>query len=171
MEGVRAVSRLLLRARADSTPLVGLDPGSRYVGLAVSAADLRLAVPGGLLDRADRRRPHADVVHSFLTAKGARGVVVGLPLSLEGRENAACHAVRRYVKGLKLGPGIGVAFFDERFSTAIVRDGWKRLGASPGRLHWQKDVGAACVILQTALDAGQAFLDWAESSAQPRDCG
>jgi putative Holliday junction resolvase len=157
---------LVLRAAQTATRIAGIDPGSRFVGLALSSADLRRAEPLCALDRASpparlgdepQADWHARELRALLAAERVSALVVGLPLDALGNEGEPCAKVRRYVAGLRLGAdsasaGLPVVFLDERYTSAVCRHAFNELGLSAARQQRAKDTGAACVILQNALE-------------------
>jgi len=155
------LATLVLRAARTSTRVLGVDPGTRFVGLALSSADLRLAVPLRALDRATPPSPrtgalapadaHAHELRQLIAAERVSALVVGLPLDALGREGDACAKVRRYVKQLKLAT-MPVVFLDERYTSASCRHALTRAGVSAARQARTKDAAAAGLILQNALD-------------------
>eukprot|EP00306_Pavlova_sp_CCMP459_P010982 CAMPEP_0185187322 /NCGR_PEP_ID=MMETSP1140-20130426/4658_1 /TAXON_ID=298111 /ORGANISM="Pavlova sp., Strain CCMP459" /LENGTH=189 /DNA_ID=CAMNT_0027753701 /DNA_START=1 /DNA_END=570 /DNA_ORIENTATION=- len=153
------LAAMVAHSRAAAKPLIGMDPGARYVGLSITSADCRLALPLRVVDRHARRADsgvsqlvgeHA-AIHSILSKHHPAGLVVGLPLDSFGREGPACRTVRAYVGSLRLGK-LPVIFLDERFTTANLRHALTDLGMSAQKQQRVKDTGAAVVILQSALD-------------------
>lgn len=136
---------------------LGVDLGSRRVGLARSDQAQTLAVPWRTLERSgDADHDQRALVDAALEAEVGT-VVVGLPLSLDGRIGPAARRVLEEVEGLReaLGArGVAVETVDERLST-VTADA--RLAAG-GRTSRQRrphvDQAAAAVILQSWLDAG-----------------
>ena len=83
-----------LRARlARDHRLVGIDPGRRMIGLALSDVSLTLASPYGSLKRG-KLRDNAAAITAIATKEGAGGLVVGLPLSMDGSVGPAAQAAR-----------------------------------------------------------------------------
>lgn len=169
-EVAQALAALVLRAAHSSTRVLGVDPGTRFVGLALSSPDFRLAVPHRALDRtapsADAAAgSHVRELHAILAAQRVSSLVVGLPLDALGREGESCAKVRRYVKQLKLGEQFPVVFLDERYTTASCRHALTRAGVSAARQARTKDTAAASLILQNALDIAYAHLTGQRSAA------
>ena len=136
--------------------VVGIDLGSRRIGVAVSDSGGILASPHGTIERsgseaADHRRIAEVVAHA-----GAGLVVVGLPLSLSGGAGPAARAVLAEVERLGAVVGVPVETIDERFSTVSAERGL-RAGGTKGRARRRVvDRTAAAVILQTWLDRAGA---------------
>ena len=137
------------------TRALGVDLGSRRIGLAVSDPGGTIALPHGVLARTgDPGADHAAIVHAARDA-GAVTIVVGLPRSLSGREGPAARATRREVDALRelaARDGIGVVVHDERLTTVIAHQ-QLRAGNVPKRARRDTvDKVAAAVMLQSWLD-------------------
>lgn len=154
-KSLAAIVRYALRTR---TRVLGIDPGARAVGLAISSDDVRHALPLQVVDRRAVAGPreHAAFMHAIVSRSAVGGIVVGLPLDSLGREGPACHAVRRYIASLRFGQ-IPLAFLDERFTTTISKQSMRDFNVSRKRQQNLKDTAAACIILQNALDIGNSW--------------
>ena len=135
------------------TRLLGLDVGSRTIGLAVSDATWTVATPVRTLTRT---RLAADLcaLSAMVVELEVGGFVVGLPMQMDGREGPRCQSVRQFVRDLTLAIDLPTAFWDERLSTAAVER--TLIGeADLGRKRRKQviDRAAAAWILQGALDA------------------
>ena len=139
---------------SDGERLLGLDVGEKTVGLAVSDRDLKVASPLQTL----RRGKLADDVAAIGNICGNRsvgGLVVGLPVNMNGSEGPRCQSVRQFVANLaERGLDLPVALWDERLSTAAVeRVLIAEADMSRKRRSQVVDKMAAAYILQGALDA------------------
>jgi putative Holliday junction resolvase len=135
--------------------LIGLDPGSKTIGIALSDVGLSLASPYGALKRA-RLRQNAAEIAAIARKEGASGLVVGLPLSMDGSVGPAAQAARDWALALSEATGLPTALWDERLSSAAV----ERLLIGEADLSRRKrapavDRMAAAWILQAALDASR----------------
>jgi len=135
--------------------MLGVDLGTRRVGLAVSDVTETIAEPYAILERsgdADRDR-HAIVAAAHEV--GATRIVVGYPRSLSGREGPAARSAVAEVKALRAvaGPGLPVALHDERFSTHLARQAVTAGGARRRARQRPLDDVAAAVILQSYLES------------------
>ena len=140
--------------------VMGIDLGTRRIGLAVSDAGGRLATPAGVVERSgDPARDHA-LLAAAVTAAEAEAVVVGLPLSLSGATGPAARSALDEIELLRTALGVPVHTQDERFTTVTaaraLREGGGRSGRREGRTKGAVDEAAAAVLLQTWLDAGPA---------------
>jgi putative Holliday junction resolvase len=135
--------------------LIGLDPGAKVIGVALSDVSLTLASPYGSLPRL-RLRSNADSVIKIARKEGAGGLVVGLPLSMDGSVGPAAQAARDWTMALSEMTGLPAALWDERLSSAAVN----RVLIGEADLSRKKratvvDRAAAAWLLQAALDASR----------------
>jgi putative Holliday junction resolvase len=133
-------------------PLLGLDLGSKTIGLALSDLSRTIASP---LETLARRKFTADaaallaVVDRFEVG----GLVIGLPVSMDGSEGPGCQSVRAFAANLLQLRPLPIAFWDERWSTAAVTRVLLDADASRRRRAELVDKLAAAYILQGALDS------------------
>jgi len=133
---------------------LGLDLGSRRIGVAISDSDGRVATPITTLLRAKGRDRPADhrAVAALVTEWGAEIVAVGLPLSLDGTVGPAAQSVLDEVAELARVLDVPVETVDERFTT-VTADQQLREGGVKGRDRTRMiDQAAAAVLLQAWLD-------------------
>jgi len=147
--------RDLRAALARNQRLIGLDPGSRTIGVALSDVGLSLASPYGAIKRGRLRDNAAEIV-AIARKEGAGGLVVGLPLSMDGSVGPAAQAARDWALALSEMAGLPATMWDERLSSAAVN----RLLVDEADLSRRRrarvvDRAAAAWILQAALDATQ----------------
>ena len=133
--------------------LIGLDPGARTIGLALSDVTLMLASPYGALKRW-KLRDNAAEVAAIARKEGAAGLVVGLPLAMDGRLGPAAQAARDWALALSEASGLPAALWDERLSSAAVnRVMIREADLTRKRRAAAVDAAAAAWTLQAALDA------------------
>ena len=132
--------------------LIGLDPGSVTIGVALSDVGLMVASPYGALRRAKLAVNAAEIV-AIAQAQGAGGLVVGWPLSMDGTMGPAAQAVRDWTRALTEATGLAAALFDERLSSAAVNRALIAADVTRRRRAGIVDSLAASYTLQTALDA------------------
>jgi putative Holliday junction resolvase len=133
--------------------LIGLDPGARIVGVALSDVSLLLASPYGALKRG-KLAPLAAEIRRIAAKEGAGGLVVGLPLSMDGSFGPAAQAAKDWAGAVSDATGLPAALWDERLSSAAVN----RMLVQEADLTRAKraeavDRAAAAWMLQAALDA------------------
>jgi putative Holliday junction resolvase len=135
--------------------VLGVDLGSRRIGLALSDPEGRLATPHGFIGRSrDPAADHRTIVAAAREAGAAR-IVVGLPLSLSGGTGPAARAVLEEVQALRAeaGGAMTVETYDERMTTAIAERRMREAGKRGRRARRQIDAAAATVMLQSYLEA------------------
>ncbi len=133
--------------------VLALDVGSRRLGVAVSDPTRTVASPLATLARRTAGED-ASALEELAAEHEAGLVVVGLPVSLDGREGPAAAAVRAYVAELAaLVPGLGFELTDERLSTVVAERALVAGGVRRGGRRGVVDQVAASVFLQGWLDA------------------
>jgi putative holliday junction resolvase len=139
---------LLLPARG---ALIGLDLGTKTIGVAASDPERRLAMP---IETISRKRFGDDARHLFNLAaeRGAVGFVLGLPLNMDGSEGPRAQATRAFARNLTKLTELPIALWDERLSTAAVERVLIDADVSRGKRKAVIDQHAAAYILQGALD-------------------
>jgi putative Holliday junction resolvase len=133
--------------------LIGLDPGSKLIGVALSDVLLMLASPYGALKRGKLKANAAEVA-AIARKEGAGGLVVGLPLGMDGSFGPAAQAAKDWALAMGEATGLAVALWDERLSSSAVN----RMLIGEADLTRAKraavvDAAAAAYTLQSALDA------------------
>jgi putative Holliday junction resolvase len=130
--------------------IVGLDPGGRRIGVAVSDGLQLTAQPYGTLDAAA-----ADLdeqLRSLAASVDAEQFVVGLPVGLDGTEGPAAAAAREFAGRVEAATGLPVVLYDERFSTVTAERVLVEAGVRRDRRKHSRDRLAAAVFLQAYLD-------------------
>lgn len=137
-----------MSAPAPSGRILGIDYGSRRVGLAVSDA-LRLTAHA--LDVVPRHQALARITE-LAENLGVAEVVVGLPTALSGNEGMAAVAARAFAGDIEAATGLTVTLIDERFSTVTAEKVMLAAGTKRRARRQSIDKVAAAVILQAFLD-------------------
>jgi putative Holliday junction resolvase len=133
--------------------LIGLDVGSKTIGIAVSDSARAVATS---IETIRRTKFSKDVVllKDILAERDAGGIFIGLPVSMDGTEGPACQSVRQFAANLAEEIDLPISFWDERLSTsAIERFLVDEADMSRKRRGEVVDKMAAAYILQGALDA------------------
>ncbi len=131
--------------------LIGLDLGTKTIGLALSDVERRLASPLKTLARGAFQKD-ADALLALFEELGIAAVVLGLPLDLEGREGPRAQSTRAFARNLATRTQLPIALWDERFSTAVVTRSLIEQDVSRAKRAKVVDKLAAAYILQGALD-------------------
>ncbi len=145
-----------LRARLKpGQRLIGLDLGTRIIGVALSDVGLMLASPHMALRRAKLAANAAEIA-ALARTKNVGGLVIGLPLSMDGTLGPAAQAARDWARDLSDVAALPCALWDERLSSAAVnRFLIDEADMTRKRRAEVVDQMAAAYILQAALDASQ----------------
>jgi putative Holliday junction resolvase len=136
---------------AAGTRLLGLDVGTKTIGMALSDTTHMIATP---LDTIRRTRFRDDLKRMLdeVARHKVGGIVIGLPLALDGRDSPRTQGVRQFAKNLMAQTELPIAFWDERMSTAAVERGMIAADLSRRRRAELIDKAAAAYILQGLLD-------------------
>jgi len=134
-------------------PIVGLDLGEKTIGVAVSDATRAVATPLELI-RKTKFTDDANALFKLMASRGAAGVVIGLPVNMDGSEGPRCQSSRAFGRNLlRLKPDLPIAFWDERMSSmAVNRMLIGEADMNRARRAEVVDKAAAGWILQGALD-------------------
>ena len=134
------------------TALAAVDVGEKTIGVAVSDVHLMIASPLELI-RKVKFTQDAERLFKLMRGRGAEGLVVGLPMNMDGTEGPRCQSSRAFARNLLRLKDIPIAFWDERLSTAAVqRMLTGEADLTRGRRAELVDKAAAAWILQGALD-------------------
>ncbi|MFY9656263.1 MAG: Holliday junction resolvase RuvX [Methylocystis sp.] len=144
-----------LEALAASLPpkgrLLGLDLGTKTIGLALSDVERRLASPFETIRRS-KFSADAEALMKRVTELEISGLIVGLPLELDGKSGPRAQATRAFMRNLTSLSPPPHAYWDERFSTALVTRELIAQDVSRAKRAKVVDRMAAAYILQGALD-------------------
>ena len=136
--------------------VVGLDLGSRRIGVAVSDPRGVLATPHAVVDRSGARRDDHRAIADLIVEVGADRLVVGLPRSLDGSLGPAASDVLGEVEELAAVVSVPVETYDERFTTVEAERRLREADAKAEDRRRTIDKAAAAVMLQSWLDAQTA---------------
>lgn len=131
--------------------LIGLDLGTKTIGVAVSDPDRKLATG---VETIKRKAFKADAARLLALAaeRKAVGLVLGLPINMDGSEGPRAQSTRAFARNLSQLTGLPIALWDERLSTAAVERELIGMDVSRARRAEVIDEHAAIFILQGALD-------------------
>ncbi len=132
--------------------IMGLDPGERRVGVALSDELGMLATPLVVLERRSRA-VDLSVVAELVQRHGVTEVVVGHPRTLRGEVGPQARRAERFAAEVGETVGIPVRLWDERYSTVEAVERLARDGKRPRGRRPHPDAAAAAVILQGYLDS------------------
>lgn len=131
--------------------LVGLDLGTKTIGVAMSDTLLSVATP---LETIKRRKftQDAAALLAILKARDVGGIVLGLPKNMDGSEGPRCQSTRAFARNLAAHTDLPLVFWDERLSTVAAERALLEADTSRKRRAEVIDHVAAAYILQGALD-------------------
>jgi putative Holliday junction resolvase len=131
--------------------LIGLDLGTKTIGVATSDPDRRLATAVETIARKNFTADAARLV-ALAQERGATGFVLGLPLNMDGSEGPRAQSTRAFARNFARITQLPIALWDERLSTAAVERELIGADVSRARRAAVIDQHAAVFILQGALD-------------------
>jgi putative Holliday junction resolvase len=131
--------------------LLGLDLGTQTIGTAFCDAGWRFASPGKTLKRGKFGADKA-LLEALIHERSLKGVVIGLPLNMDGSAGPRVQSSRAYARNLAV-IGLPILLWDERWSTVGAERGLLDQDMSRAKRAQRIDSAAAAVILQGAIDA------------------
>ena len=134
--------------------LLGLDFGDKTIGIAVSDKSLTIATP---IKTIRRKSISKDLIELFdlIEVYNVGGLIIGLPLSLNGKENIRTEKVRKFVNAIELQKNIKIMLYDERFSSDVIFKELRKNHNSISKIKKKLDQQAAAYILQGFLDSSK----------------
>jgi putative Holliday junction resolvase len=138
-------------ALPDAGALLALDLGTQTIGTAFCDPGWRFASPGKTLKRGKFGADRA-LLEALIRERSVKGLVIGLPLNMDGSEGPRSQSSRAYARNLSV-LGLPILLWDERWSTMGAERGLIAQDMSRARRAERIDSAAAAVILQGAIDA------------------
>ena len=132
--------------------LLGLDVGTKTIGLALSDTRLSIASP---LSTIRRKKFTLDAIEllAIMAEHDIGGLVIGFPLNMDGSEGPKCQSIRQFKTNMAEKTDVPMAFWDERLSTVAVTRTLLEADTSRAKRKQVVDKMAASFILQGALDS------------------
>ncbi|MBC8291043.1 MAG: Holliday junction resolvase RuvX [Planctomycetes bacterium] len=133
-------------------PLLGIDYGTRRIGVAISNDEQTISLP---LENYTRRTEKLDAewLRQLAAGYGARGIVVGLPVHMSGDEGGKAREARAFGEWARTVTSLPVTWWDERYSSATADLYLDQQEATKKKRKSQRDKLAAQVFLQSFLDS------------------
>jgi putative holliday junction resolvase len=131
--------------------ILGIDPGTRRIGVAAADFETRLARPVEVID-VEKTNAMARI-QQLVRELGVTEVVVGRPVALSGRAGVAVESQRKLVGRLRSELDVEVHEYDERLTTVVADQGLRGSGVSRGARKELRDAVAAQVMLQGYMDS------------------
>ncbi|MFM2371427.1 MAG: hypothetical protein RIS85_1149 [Pseudomonadota bacterium] len=137
--------------------LLGLDTGTKTIGIALCDRDWRFATAGTTIRRAKFMVDKAKIA-ALIAERSVKGMVVGLPLNMDGSESPRSQGARAMARNLE-DLGLPILMWDERWTTQAAERAMIEQDFSRAKRATRIDSHAAALILQGAIDAlaGSAF--------------
>ncbi len=133
-----------------SQTLLGIDLGDKTIGIALSDISKIIANPLTTIERKGYKKDIKKIL-ALIIEHNASGIVLGLPLSLNGKENARTEKVRKFAQELEKN-NIKTTFYDERYSSDVIFKELRKNSLSKTKIKKKIDQMAASYILQGFLD-------------------
>ena len=143
--------RSLVNVLPEGKKLLGIDLGTKTIGLAVSDPSLKIASPIKTLNRSKLKKNSPEIA-LIASEHSIGGIVVGMPINMDGTVSARAQATKDWAFSLVELLFVPIAFWDERLSTAAVEKAMIKADLSRKRRAKRIDSAAATYILQGALD-------------------
>lgn len=129
---------------------MALDPGSKTLGIAVCDAARTVVTPVTTIQRV-KFTPDAEALLALYDERDCKGLIVGLPLHMDGGDGRRAQSARSFVTNLLRLRDLPVAYQDERLSTFAATESLIEAGVKPSLRKSMVDAQAAAVILDAAL--------------------
>jgi len=130
--------------------LLGLDLGTQTIGTAFADPSWRIASPGKTIKRG-KFGVDKGLIEALIAERAIKGIVIGLPLNMDGSEGPRAQSSRAYARNLAV-LGLPILLWDERWSTTSAERGLIDQDMSRAKRKERIDSAAAAVILQAACD-------------------
>jgi putative Holliday junction resolvase len=134
--------------------ILGIDPGTKTLGIAVSDSNLMVASPISTIKRKKIKSDIEELINIY-EKYNISGIVMGWPLNMDGSIGPRCDSVRDFIKSLLNVKDLPILLQDERMSTMAIEKPMILADLSRKKRSSRTDQLAACWILQSALDGLQ----------------
>jgi len=148
---ITTVTREYAGALPEAGRLIGLDVGTKTIGTALCDAGWAFATPAELIKRVKFTVDKA-IVRDMISKQSVKGIVIGLPLNLDGTDSPRTQSVRAFARNMD-DLGLPILMWDERWSTQAVERAMIDADLSRAKRAERVDNAAAAFILQGAVDA------------------
>ena len=131
--------------------IAGLDVGEKTIGIAVSDTEWMIASPRDTVRRS-KFSVDVEVLKNLFASENVGGIVVGLPMNMDGSEGPRCQSIRDFCKNIEAHVDVPLFLWDERLSTVAVTRTLLEADVSRQKRAQVVDKMAASYILQGALE-------------------
>ncbi|MEQ9314523.1 MAG: Holliday junction resolvase RuvX [Henriciella sp.] len=132
--------------------LIGIDPGSKTLGIAACDAGRLIASPVETIVKGRKLGPSLERLMAIIDERRAVGLVMGLPLNMDGSQGPRVQSARALARNILERRDIPIAFQDERLTSSEAERAMISADLSRARRAELIDASAAAIILQTAID-------------------
>ena len=149
--------------------LIGIDYGTRRIGVAMADSRGVIVTPAATLDATGTASKDALLILAWAAENDVAGIVVGLPLNMDGSDSAQTKFVRAVADELRQRGALPVELWDERLTSFQADQFLDAAEVRPSRRKGLRDALAAQVILRSYFDARRSSTDAAEPPVAPQD--
>ncbi len=143
-------TQAFVKATGGAGTLLGLDPGTKTIGVAISDVDWSLASPLTTIRRT-KFRNDVGALSDIIGQEDVRGLVIGMPFNMDGTLGPRAQSVRAFRRGLADHIDLPMVFWDERLSSEAAADMMREAGLSNRQREATIDAAAAAQILSDCL--------------------
>ena len=136
---------------ASNSRLLGIDPGSRNIGLAICDENKKVATPLEVLQKA-KFKVLLEQINQIINENDIKGIIIGNPINMDGTSGKSSQSANDFAKNLSKDITIPIAMWDERLSSEGSFKITKELGTNVTNRVNKLDKNAAAFILQGAID-------------------
>ena len=136
---------------ASNSRLLGIDPGSRNIGLAICDENKKVATPLEVLQKA-KFKVLLEQINQIINENNIKGIIIGNPINMDGTSGKSSQSASDFAKNLSKNVTIPIAMWDERLSSEGSFKITKELGTNVTNRVNKLDKNAAAFILQGAID-------------------
>lgn len=137
--------------------MLGVDLGSKRIGIATGDTATKFASPHSVLTRSGSQKTDHERIGQLAADEETTLIVVGLPVDLQGNHGIAAQGVIAEVEELTTVVGVPVEMYDERMTSAAALKNLRATGHSSRKSRGQVDKHAAAIMLQGWIDAQEQF--------------
>lgn len=145
-------ARAFLDAQTGKGALLGLDPGTKTIGVAISDINWTIASPVTTIRRS-KFAHDAGLLNTLIERENVAGLIIGYPYNMDGSSGQRAQSVRAFRRQLSDHVAVPMLFFDERLSSAQAADTLSDAGRSSKQRQELIDAAAAAHILSDAMKA------------------
>lgn len=139
------------RALPPGRPIIGIDLGTRTIGVAMSDVERRIATPHFTIRRQDQKKDLGRL-WQIAAERNVCGIVLGMPFNMDGSDGPRTQSTRAFARTLEMYMPRPLTFWDERLSTVFAERALLEADTSRAKRELVIDKVAAAIILQGALD-------------------